>query len=134
MKNDTLLTATSLLAIVLMSLHLTDDIVRGLDPVGPKNLIAVAILVVWLVAAVLLTGKRAGYLVLLLGSLMAAGMPVLHLQGRSIGAIIQSPGGYFFLWTLLALGVTGTFALILSVRGLWNLRRQSRPTTAASQA
>ena len=132
MKNDTLLTTTSLLAIVLMSLHLTDDIVRGLDPVGPKNL-AVAILVVWLVAAVLLTGKRAGYLVLSLGSLMAAGMPVLHLQGRSIGAIIQSPGGYFFLWTLLALGVTGTFALILNVRGLWNLRRQSRPTTTASQ-
>jgi len=123
MKNDTLLTTTSLLAIVLMSLHLTDDIVRGLDPVGPKNLIAVAILFVWLVAAVLLTGKRAGYLVLSLGSLMAAGMPVLHLQGRSIGAIIQSPGGYFFLWTLLALGVTGTFALILCVRGLWNLRR-----------
>jgi hypothetical protein len=36
-------------------------------------------------------------------------------------------GGLFFIWTLLALGVTALFSVILSVRGLWSLKRgQSR--------
>jgi len=29
----------------------------------------------------------------------------------------------WFVWTLHALGVIGLFSLILSVRGLWSLRR-----------
>jgi hypothetical protein len=27
-----------------------------------------------------------------------------------------------FIWTLFALGILGTFTIVLSVRGLWNLR------------
>ena len=43
------------------------------------------------------------------------------------GAIARSIGAFFFIWTLLALGVTALFSVILSVRGLWSLRRgQSR--------
>ena len=37
-------------------------------------------------------------------------------------AVAKSPGGLFFIWTLVALGVTGGLAVILSARGLWNLR------------
>ncbi|MCA1614479.1 MAG: hypothetical protein LC800_10175 [Acidobacteria bacterium] len=32
-------------------------------------------------------------------------------------------GEFFFVWTLIALGVTTLFSVILSARGLWSLRR-----------
>jgi hypothetical protein len=127
MKSYDLLTVTSLLAIVLMTLHLTDDVVRGFEPGGLTNLSGIAILVVWLVASLLLAGRRSGYVILLLGSLLADAMPAIHMSGRGVGgALAASPGGYFFIWTLFALGVTGTFSAILSLRGLWSLRRQNR--------
>lgn len=125
MKNDRLLTVTSLLAIVLMTFHLTDDVVRGFEPGGLKNLTGIAILVVWLAATLLLVGRRSGYVILVLGSLLAAAIPVVHMSGKGVGGeIAESASGYFFIWTLFALGVTGTFSLILTVRGLWNLRRR----------
>jgi hypothetical protein len=43
------------------------------------------------------------------------------------GDIAESSGAFFFVWTLIALGVTTLFSVILSARGLWSLRRgQSR--------
>jgi hypothetical protein len=124
MKPDNSLIITSLLAIVLMTFHLSDDVVRGFEPGGLKNLTGIAILAVWLAATLLLVGRRSGYIVLLLGSLLATGVPILHLSGKGVGgAIAASPGGYFFIWTLFALGVTGISSLILSARGLWRLRR-----------
>ncbi len=39
------------------------------------------------------------------------------------GAIATSSGAFFFIWTILALGVTALFSVILSVRGLWSLQR-----------
>jgi hypothetical protein len=124
MKPDNTLTITSLLAIVLTTFHLTDDVVRGFEPGGLKNLTGIAILAAWLAATLLLVGRRSGYIVLLLGSLLAIGIPILHLSGKGVGgAIAASPGGYFFIWTLFALGVTGALSLILSARGLWRLRR-----------
>lgn len=41
MKNSSLLTVTSLLSIVLFSLHITDDAVHGFDRVGPQNVFGV---------------------------------------------------------------------------------------------
>jgi hypothetical protein len=38
---------------------------------------------------------------------------------RRVSAIAKSSGAFFFIWTLLALGVTALFSVILSVRGLW---------------
>jgi hypothetical protein len=35
----------------------------------------------------------------------------------------QASGGFFFVWTVLALGVTALFSAILSVRALWSLQR-----------
>lgn len=48
MKRSVMLTIASLLSILLIMLHVTDDIVRGMDKARPANLIAIAILVVWL--------------------------------------------------------------------------------------
>jgi hypothetical protein len=45
-------------------------------------------------------------------------MPAIHLRGTGIGNIVKTSGGFFFLWTLFALGVLGVFCIILSVRGL----------------
>ena len=30
----------------------------------------------------------------------------------------------FFIWTLIAIGVTSLLSVVLSVRGLWGLRRR----------
>lgn len=112
------LVITSLLAIVLMSLHLSDDIVRGYEPGGLNNLIGVAILVVWLYAALQCSARLPGRIVLLLGGLFAAAMPAVHMSGAGVGKVAASPGGLLFVWTLMALGTTGAFALVLSVQGL----------------
>lgn len=122
MKPNRLLTITSLLSIVLTTLHITDDISRGISPARADNMGAVVIFVVWLVGTLLLAERRLGYAIMLLGGLFGAAMPVLHMTGARYGTIAKSSGGFFFVWTLLAVGVTGTFAVILSARGLWMLR------------
>ena len=122
MKPNALLTLTSLLSILLMTAHITDDIVRGLSPARPDNMGGVVIFVVWLVGTLLLAERRSGYVIMLLGGLFAAAMPVLHMTGARYGAIAKSSGGFFFVWTLLAVGVTGTFSVILAARALWTQR------------
>jgi hypothetical protein len=42
------------------------------------------------------------------------------------GTIAKSSGGFFFIWTLIALGVIALFSVILSARGLWE--HLPRPT------
>jgi hypothetical protein len=122
-----MLTTASLLSTLLMTFHLTDDIIRGFEPGGLKNLTGVLMLVVWLYGTLVLSERRAGYVILLLGGLLALGMPVVHMRGKGVGGEIATGGAFFFVWTLLALGVTGLFTVILSARGLWSLRRgQSR--------
>jgi hypothetical protein len=49
------------------------------------------------------------------------GIPVIHMRGVGIGFGTKRSGGFFFVWTLLAMGVTALFSIILSVRGLWSL-------------
>ena len=123
MKQNLLLTIASLLSILFTTFHLTDDIVRGFEKGGASNLIAVPILVVWLYGAVVLAGRRSGYIIIVLGSLLGLLVPVLHMTGTHYGEIAESSGGFFFIWTLIALGVTALISVILSVRGLWSLRR-----------
>ena len=121
MKQTLLLTITSLLSILFMTFHLTDDIVRGFEKAGISNLIAVPIFVVWLYGTLVLAERRSGYVIVLLGSLLGLLVPVLHMRGAHYGEIAKSPGGFFFVWTLIALGVTALISVILSVRGLLRL-------------
>jgi hypothetical protein len=127
MKHNIMLTITSLLSILFLTFHLTDDIIRGMEKGGLSNLVAVPILVFWLYGTLVLAERRAGYIIVLLGSILASGIPIIHMRGAGVGgAIAKSSGAFFFVWTLLALGVTGLFSVILAVRGLWSLQRANR--------
>jgi len=120
MKQTLVLTIASLLSILFTTFHLADDIVRGMEPGTLSDLIAVLILVVWLYGTLVLAEKRSGYVIILLGSLLGVLVPVIHMKGAGVGgAIAQSSGAFFFIWTLYALGVTSLFSVILAVRGLW---------------
>jgi hypothetical protein len=119
MKPKVILVVTSLLSILLMTFHLAEDVVLGFDAGGLMNLIAMGVLVVYLCGALLWSDRRWGLIILLLGSLLAVLMPVLHMMGAGVG-VKRSAGAFFFVWTLYALGVTGMFGVVLSVRTLWN--------------
>ena len=128
MRQNVVLTIASLLSILFTTLHVTDDIVRGMEPGKLADLIVVPILVVWLYGTLVLAGKRSGYVIILLGSLLGLVVPVIHMKGAGVGGVIaKSSGAFFFIWTLLALGVTTFFSIILSARGLWeHLRSTSK--------
>ena len=123
MKPSVMLTGTSLLSILLLSLHIAEDIVLGFAPGGLTNLIGIAILVVYLCGTLLLSDRRSGLIIVLLGSIVAAGMPVIHMRGAHYPEIARSAGGFFFVWTLWALGGLGGLTVVLAARGLWSLRR-----------
>lgn len=125
MKHDRVLTITSLLSIVLTSFHIADDVVRGFEPGGFKNVYAILIVFVWLYGTVALAGRRSGYVIMILGGLLGSLVPLVHMRGAGLvgGRIANTSGIFFWVWTLLALGVTSLFSLIQSVRGLWSLRR-----------
>jgi hypothetical protein len=125
MKNSVMLTITSLLLVLLLTFHLAHDIVRGYEPGGLSNLVGgVLITVVWLFGILVLAERRSGYIIMLLGSLFSFVVPIVHMKGRGVGVtsrIGNSSGHFFFVWTLIAIGVLGLFCAILSARGLWSL-------------
>lgn len=105
---------TSLLSILLLSIHVTHDIVRGADAWGRQSLIGVLILVVLLYGTLVVAERRSGLVIMLLGGLMAVAMPVIHSKVN-----LARSGTFLFIWTLFALGATGTLSIILAARGLW---------------
>ena len=124
MKKSVTLTITSVLSILFMTFHLTDDILFGMASPRFANLFAVLVLVIWLYGTLVLAERRAGYIIILLGSLLGLLVPVIHMKGASGvvgGDIGRSSQAFFFVWTLLALGVTATFSAVLSARALWSL-------------
>jgi hypothetical protein len=125
LKHNVNLTITSLLSILFMTFHLADDVVRGFEPGGFKNLSGMLILVVWLYGTLMLAERRSGYIIMLLGAILGVLVSVAHMRGVGLvgGRIANSSGILFWVWTLLALGVTAIFSLLLSARGLWSLRR-----------
>ena len=129
MKDKATLSITSLLSIVFMTFHWADDIVRGMSPGGVSGLGGVLILIVWLYGTLVLGERRSGHVIMLLGSIGGLGVLVIHMRGAGLvgGRIANSSGVFFWVWTLIALGVTSTISIILSARGLWGLLRgQSR--------
>ena len=123
MKQNTILTVASLLSLLFLTLHITDDIVRGISPAESSNT-ALLVLAVLLYGTLVLSERRSGHVIMLLIGFLAAAMPVMHMRGAHYGEIAKSPGGFFFVWTLWALGGLGGFILMLSARGLWDLRRK----------
>lgn len=125
MKQSVMLTITSLLLLLFLTFHLADDIRRGFEPGGLSNLVVtVLITVVWLYGILVLAERRSGYIIMLLLSLFTLVVPYVHMKGKGVGVasrIANSSGHFFFVWTLLAIGVLGLFSAILSARGLWSL-------------
>ena len=129
MKHNVTLTITSLLSILLFALHWVDEVSRGMETGGVSALGGVLILVVWLYGTLVLAERRSGYIVTLIGGIFGLGVLVLHMKGTGIVGrrIANTSGIFFWVWTLIALGVTSSFSAILAARGLWSLRRgQSR--------
>jgi len=131
MNPNRMLTTASLLLVVLGTVHLAQDIVYGYEPGTTINLLIVPISVVWLYGTLFLAERRSGYIIILLGSLLSLVVPLVHMKGvKGVGVasrLAGSQGHFFFVWTLLALGVLGLFTVILSVRGLWSMPwRRSR--------
>ena len=135
MKRNLPLVITSLLSIVLMTFHMTQDTLyarAGTAEAAGSTLVAVPILVVWLYGTLVRSERRLGHVIMLIGSFIAMGMPIIHMMGplgaltrpaRVFGGDMAKSGGAFlFYWTLMALGVTGLFMLVLTVRGLWQMR------------
>ena len=135
MKNSVMLTITSLLLVLFLTFHLADDIRRGYEPGGLSNLVVTVIItVVWLYGILVLFERRSGYIIMVLLSLFSLVVPLSHMMGKGVGVTSSfghSSGYFFFVWTLIAIGVTGLFSVILSARGLWSLPwrrpRESNP-------
>jgi hypothetical protein len=129
MKHMVTLIITSLFSIILFTFHWVDEIARGMEPGGLSGLGGVLILVVWLCGPLVLAERRSGHVIMLLGSIFGLGVLVLHMSGVGLVGgrrIANTSGVFFWVWTLITLGVTSSISIILSARGLWILQR-ARP-------
>ena len=124
MKNSATLTVTSLLTILFLTFHLSDEITQGMEPGRLNMVIPILILAGWVYAALVLAGRRSGYIILLLGAIIGTGVPILHMSGATglvSSRIANSRGAFFWVWQNFTLGVISACSVILSVRGLWSL-------------
>ncbi len=125
MKTKTLMFA-SLISVILLPIHIAGDVALGLDRGGSGlAFVVVPVLLVVTCGTLLLSERRSGHVIMLLGGLAAFGMPMIHRNNGFTPAIANSDDGLFFIWTLVALGVTGGLTVILSAIGIWNLRSRS---------
>src|SRR5690242_12003363 len=118
MKQSDLLSVTSILSVLLLALHISQDIVFGLDRAGLNHLVGVAILLVIVCGAVLLRDRLLGKVIMLLGGVMAAGMLPLHMRHGLRPELLAKSGALLFVWTLYVLGVIGAFTVILAAQAM----------------
>lgn len=118
MKQNRLLIGISLASVVLLALHISQDIVFGFDRAGLNHLVGIGILLVFACGALLLPERRLGQVIMLLGGVMAAGMLPLHMRNGLRTEFLEKSGALLFIWTLYVLGVMGFLSIILAVRAL----------------
>ncbi len=126
MKQNRLLAGITLASVVLLALHISQDIIFGFDRAGLNHLVGVGILLVITCGAVLLPHRRLGQVIMLLGGIVAAGMMPLHMRNGLRPEFLEKAGALLFIWTLYVLGVMGFLSMILAVRAL-----VTRPTNGA---
>jgi hypothetical protein len=129
MKPNLSLTIMSLLTILLLTFHLSDEITRGMEPGRLNMVIPIVIFAGWTYAAVALSGRRSGYIILLLGAIIGTGVPILHMSGATglvSSRIANSRGAFFWVWHNFMLGVISASSLILAARGLWSTSKRSQ--------
>lgn len=124
MKPKLALQITSLLSLLLWTIHMTQDVMR--QPEG-ANLypIPVVVFTLWLYGTLLYADRVWGHAIMLFGGVFSAGMIIIH----SHGFVVGKSGGFFFVWTLFALSTTGWVTVILAARGLWTAFRARRRST-----
>ena len=128
MKPNVTLTISSLLTILFLTFHLSDEITRGMEPGRLNMVIPVLVLGGWMYGALALSGRRSGYIIMLLGAIIGTGVPILHMSGTMglvSSRIANSRGAFFWVWQNFTLGVISAFSLILAARGLWITRKRS---------
>lgn len=124
MRHNLTLTITSLLLILFLTFHISDEIARGMERGGLNMIIPVLVLAVWMYGALVLAGRRSGYIIILLASIVGTGVPILHMSGAGLAGgriAANSSGAFFWVWQNFTLCVISLFSLILSARGLWSL-------------
>ena len=121
MKPNLALTVTSLLSLLFLTFHMTHDTIRQAEG-SVTYPIPIFVFAVWLYGTLMLSDRVWGYVIMLFGGLFAAAMIVIHSKGLVVG----KSGGFFFVWTLFALGTTGWVTMTLAARGLWTAWRSRR--------
>lgn len=136
MKRSVLLTIASLLSILFLTFHISDEIARGMEVGGLNMVIPMIILTVWVYGALVLAGRRSGYIIMLIEAIFGTGIPIVHLTGVGLvgSKIAAEPNGAFFwVWGNWALFVISLFALILAVRCLWSPQWGQSPVMPQSE-
>jgi len=93
MKHNTMLTVASLLSLLFLTLHITDDIVRGISKAESSNT-ALLVLAVFLYGTLVLPERRSGHVIMLLIGLLAAAMPVMHMRGHITARSPNPPAAF----------------------------------------
>src|SRR5437588_778650 len=88
---------------LLLALHISQDIVFGFDRAGLNHLVGVAILLVVVCGAVLLRERTSGKVIMLFGGVIAAGMLPLHMRNGLRPEFLEKSGALLFVWTLYVL-------------------------------
>jgi hypothetical protein len=125
MKQSDLLSWLSILSVLLLALHISQDIVFGLDRAGLNHLVGIAILLVLLCGAVLLRERTSGKVIMLIGGVVAAAMLPLHMRHGLRPEFLDRSGALLFVWVLYLLGVNGAFSIILAIQALRAGRRSA---------
>src|SRR5215510_14587983 len=121
-RNTRMLKMTSLISVVLFILHVTGDISLGYEKGSVYPVIPIALL--FLIGATILGDGVAGHIIMFLGGIASALMPVLHWKLYAVadkGAL-----GFWFAAIVLGMGVTGSFGAVLAALGMWHMWRKRR--------
>jgi|CXWL01.1.fsa_nt_gi hypothetical protein len=125
MKNDTALTVLSLLAIALFAFHISDDIVRGIEPPTAKHWQGMSILSTWLFVTVGMDHGRWRSVLLLAGGLFASLPPLAHFYYGLSAKTVASDGALFFISCMFFLGIAGPTSVLLAAKALWKSRSRT---------
>lgn len=108
-------TAAALVSIALMILHVAQDEMHSSAGVGRVAwAILAAIVLVMLLATFGVFRRRAGYIVILVGGVLAVAMAAIHGMGPATMKL-----GLGFAGTIAALAVIGCATALLSAYALW---------------
>ncbi len=123
MKPAVVLTGTTLLTALFLTLHVADDIARGMDTIGLHSLTAMLVLGLWVYGTLVLSGRRSGYVLQLLLAILGLVVVIIHLKGAQMGQIAVSSGGVLFVWVLFVIGTTSFMSMPLCLHRLLTLRK-----------